>query len=153
MEKFQRILVPYDGSACSNKAVDEAIEIAKKFDSILFLLTVIDTATVVPHSFEPKKGTMMDVQKFAKSLKAASSQVDLMLRDEVFRCKEHGVNADYELVTGSPANIILRFAKKRKIDLIVMGSLGLVGIKKLKALGSVSRKVSEQADCPVLLVR
>jgi len=44
-------------------------------------------------------------------------------------------------------------AKKMKVDIIVIGSVGLTGIKKLKALGSVSRKVSELSDCPVLIIR
>ena len=44
---------------------------------------------------------------------------------------------------------ILRFAKNNKIDMIVMGSQRLKGISKIKALGSVTRKVSESADCPV----
>ena len=50
------------------------------------------------------------------------------------------------------AGTILEFAKKNDIDLIVMGSKGLGGIKKIKALGSVSRKISENATCPVMLI-
>ena len=46
------------------------------------------------------------------------------------------------------AEQILRFAKNNKIDMIVMGSQRLKGISRLKALGSVTRKVSESADYP-----
>lgn len=152
-ERYRQILVPYDGSKYSKKALSEAIEIAKKFDSDLFLLTVIDTLTVAPPDFYLKPGAGVGAKKFVKYLNDAFSKVDLVLRDEVFHCKENGVCADYEIITGSPANVILRFAKKRNIDLIVMGSQGMVGISKLKALGSVSRKVSEEAGCPVLIVR
>ena len=53
---------------------------------------------------------------------------------------------------GSAAEQIVRFAKNNKIDIIVMGSRRLKGILKIKALGSVARKVSEQAVCPVLLI-
>jgi len=53
---------------------------------------------------------------------------------------------------GSAAEQILRFAKNNKIDTIVMGSRRLKGILKIKALGSVARKVSELADCSVLIV-
>lgn len=150
MENYQRILVPYDGSKFSEKALKEAIKIAKKFDSDLFILTVIDASSVsIPKT---KKGVMLDVKKFARTLKNHTAKLDLKLRDEVLRCKEDGVSADYELVMGKPAEIILKFAKKREINLIAMGIQGLTGFGRLKAIGSISRRISEQASCPVLLV-
>lgn len=152
-EKYRQILVPYDGSPYSKKSLNEAIEIAKKFDSDLYLLAVIDPATVAPPSFYLKPGAVVGIIKFKQYLKSSISKMDLLLRDEVLRCKENGVCTDYEVIAGSPASTILQFAKKRKIDLIVMGSQGLSGINKIKALGSVSRKVSEQAACPIFLVR
>jgi nucleotide-binding universal stress UspA family protein len=57
-----------------------------------------------------------------------------------------------ELRYGSTPDKILRLAKDNKIDIIVMRSRRLKGVSRLKALGSVTRKVSEQADCPVLIV-
>ena len=150
MEKYHRILVPYDGSKFSERALREAIKVAKKFDSDLFLLTVVDASSV--SMSKTKNGTMLDVKKFARSLKNHTAKLDLRLRDEVLHCKEQGVSADYELVTGKPAEIILKFAKKREIDLIAMGIQGLTGLGRLKALGSISRRISEQASCPVLLV-
>lgn len=152
-EKYRRILVPHDGSKFSRKALDEAVEIAKKFDSDLYLLTVMDALTVAPPTFYAIPGAIFNIEKFEKYYKAATSKTDLMLRDEVFRCKEQGTRADYEIITGSPGDVILEFAKKKKISLIVIGSQGLSGIRKIKALGSISRKVSELATCPVLIVR
>ncbi|WKT58009.1 universal stress protein [Candidatus Nitrosotenuis chungbukensis] len=152
-EKYRRILVPHDGSKFSKKALDEAIEMAKKFDSDLYLLTVMDALTVAPPTFYAIPGAIFDIKKFEKYYLAATSKTDLMLRNEVSRCKEQGTRADYEIMTGSPGDTILEFAKKKKIDLIVMGSQGLSGIHKIKALGSISRKVSELAACPVLIVR
>ncbi|HIH68396.1 MAG TPA: universal stress protein, partial [Candidatus Nitrosotenuis sp.] len=48
---------------------------------------------------------------------------------------------------------ILKIAKKKSIDIIVIGSQGLQGIGKIRTLGSISRKVSELAHCPVLIIR
>jgi nucleotide-binding universal stress UspA family protein len=48
--------------------------------------------------------------------------------------------------------MILKFARGRKVDLIVIGSQGLHGVNRLKVLGSVSRKVSELAPCAVMIV-
>ncbi len=53
---------------------------------------------------------------------------------------------------GNPFEAILDYEKANKIDLIIMGSEGLRGISRLKSLGSVSRKISEFAKCPVMIV-
>ena len=52
-----------------------------------------------------------------------------------------------------PADKIMEMAIEENVDLIVMGNVGLSRFSKLKALGSVSRNVSERAKCPVMLVR
>ena len=151
--KYGQILVPYDGSKYYRKSLEEAIEIAKKFDSKIYLLHVIDALTVVPPIIYDNLDAPMEMKRFERVLKNTVSKNDLILRNEVLRCKEKEVNADYKIVIGSAADVILKFAKKMEIDLIVMGSQGLSGIRKIMALGSVSRKVSELAQCPVLLVR
>jgi nucleotide-binding universal stress UspA family protein len=56
------------------------------------------------------------------------------------------------VIYGHPSDKILEFAEKHHIDLIVMGSTGLSGFSKLKALGSVARNVSERAKCPVMIM-
>lgn len=151
--KYGQILVPYDGSKYYKKSLEEAIEIAKKFGSKIYILHVIDALTVVPPIIYDNPDALIEMKKFERVLKNTVSKSDLTLRNEVLRCKEKEVNADYKIVTGSTADMILKFAKKMEIDLIVMGSQGLSGIRKIMALGSVSRKVSELAQCPVLLVR
>ena len=58
-----------------------------------------------------------------------------------------------QVVIENPAQVIVDVANyKQKVDLIVMGSTGLRGISKVRALGSVSRHVCENANCPVMLV-
>ncbi len=150
--RYEEILVPYDGSKYYKKSLEEAIEIAKKFGSNIHLLHVIDALTAVPQVYD-SQDIVIDMKKIGLVLKNAVSKSDLILRNEALLCKEKGVDADYKIITGSAANVILKFAKKMNIDLIVMGSQGLSGIRKIMALGSVSRKVSELAQCPVLLVK
>lgn len=150
--KYGRILVPYDGSKYYKKSLEEAIELAKKFDSKIYLLHAIDVLTVIP-PIQDDPDYNIEMKKFQISLKNTVSKSDLILRNELLRCKEKDVEADYRVVIGSAADVILKFAKKTEIDLIVMGSQGLSGIRKIMALGSVSRKVSELAQCPVLLVK
>ena len=54
---------------------------------------------------------------------------------------------------GYPEDKIIEMTTEENVDLIVIGTTGLKGISKIKALGSVARNVSERAICPVLLVR
>jgi nucleotide-binding universal stress UspA family protein len=143
---FKRILIPYDGSNFSKKAMDVAIEISKKFGSELWFFTVLDK-DIPPRLTKP----VIEDSKKSKTLKSLSS-IELELRNKVLDCKDQGSCADYEIIKGSPIGTILRFAKKKKMDLIIMGSQGLHGINKIKSLGSVSRAVSEKSECPVLLI-
>jgi nucleotide-binding universal stress UspA family protein len=58
-----------------------------------------------------------------------------------------------QVIIGNPAEVIIDTANNRqKVDLIIMGSTGLKGISKLRVLGSVSRAVCENANCPIMLV-
>jgi nucleotide-binding universal stress UspA family protein len=47
---------------------------------------------------------------------------------------------------------IIKYAEEEKVDLIVIGNIGLGGISKVKALGSVSRNLAEKTVCPILIV-
>ncbi|MBK1990314.1 universal stress protein [Sphaerospermopsis aphanizomenoides BCCUSP55] len=62
------------------------------------------------------------------------------------------VKSELELVSGDPADEIIRLANIYKADLIVIGSRGLTGMKKI-VLGSVSTQVMEEANCSVLVVK
>jgi nucleotide-binding universal stress UspA family protein len=152
---YQKILVPFDGSKHSKKSLDQAITIAKAMNGIIYLCTVVRVNPVVPPGSllglvrEAEKGNL---QK--KLLSSAKTEAENMEQAQITYCKSKGVAAHYKIIIdGNVVEEILRVAKKKSIDLIVIGSQGLHGIGKIKTLGSVSRKVSELAHCPVLIVR
>ncbi|MNP39883.1 Stress response protein NhaX [compost metagenome] len=68
------------------------------------------------------------------------------------RLEAEGLNAEVELLQGSPAEVILKYAKEHAIDVIVIGSRGLGGIREF-VLGSVSHNVVQSARIPVLVVK
>jgi nucleotide-binding universal stress UspA family protein len=76
-----------------------------------------------------------------------------MLKDRMAKVKEKGINVKFLVDTGSTVDMILSVAKNEKVNIIVMGSRQLTGAGKIKVLGSVARRVSEQAECPVMIVR
>ena len=154
IQKYKKILVPYDGSKYSKEALNEASEIAKKFGSTLYLLMIVDVSAVKPPGM--LLGIMIEkrLKKWSTQLlESVKSKADKMLESEMQSCRKMGVETYYEIQTGNAVDSILKFANRQEIGLIVIGSRGLSGIGKIMALGSVSRKISEEANCPVMIVR
>lgn len=153
-ELFTRILVPYDGSKHSRKALSKAMEVAHNIDSEIFILSVINVGHVSPPgSLLGLTRTRLEKETVKKLTKSIKSQTEKMLQSATEKCKKKGLSASYIIKEGNVSNEILDFGKKKKTTLIVIGSQGLHGIGRLKSLGSVSRKVSELAHCPVLIIR
>ena len=153
MQKYKKILVPYDGSIFSKKALSEALEMAKAFNSKIYVLAVVEMASDVP------PGVLSEViNKKLNKLKREiilpkKFSIPTKLQHQIDECTKYGVDVQVEMLVGRTADLILKFSNKNKIDLIAIGSRGLRGMKKLTALGSVSRRVSEEAKCPVMIIR
>jgi nucleotide-binding universal stress UspA family protein len=149
-----KILVPYDGSKYSVKALTRAIELAHNLDSEIFLFSVVNVGYISPpgllRGLIKSKEEKSAIKKWSKSVKLDAEK---MLKNAVKKCESKGITVSHSIEQGDIAGKILDFSKKKKISLIIIGSHGLHGIAKLKTLGSVSRKVSENASCPVLIVR
>lgn len=150
---FKKILIPLDGSTMSQKAFKLALSMTKKFGAELTMLTVIPEHIVDSAIY--RAGTHRSlIKNYIKMTNALVRQKATDLLDKGMQeCEKEKVKASYKILQGDVASQITNAAKKMKVDLIVMGSVGLTGIKKFKALGSISRKVSERADIPVLIVR
>lgn len=150
---LNKILVPYDGSTYSKKALTRAIELAHNLDSEVILVHVVNLSYIAPpgglHGLAGRS-KKNPVEKWKKSVKNHAKK---MLESCVSKCKSNGITASYVIKDGNISEEILNFANKKKATLIIIGSQGLSGIGKLRTLGSVSRKISEQAHCPVLIVR
>ena len=68
-------------------------------------------------------------------------------------CQKNKIKSHLKILTGLPAEEILKIIKNQKIDLVVMAKRRkLKGIKSILSLGSVSRKIVENTSCPVLMV-
>lgn len=149
-----RILVPYDGSKHSEKALNNAIELAHNLDSEIFLLTIVNVGYISPpgmlSGLTRTKSEREAIKRYSKSVK---TNAEKLLKTAQKKCKSKGIMSSVIVKEGDVSGEILNFAKKKRITLIVIGSQGLHGIGKIKTLGSVSRKVSENSSCPVLIVR
>lgn len=145
---ISKILVPVDGSAHSKKALEFACELAKKFETQLHLLHVVQlpmrTQTMaVGISSVTNEVSRKDLDKIGHNLIEAARQ--LVYDHECTRVIT-------QVEAGSPAEHIIASAKKHDADLIVMGSRGLSDIAGL-LLGSVSHKVTHLAECTCVTIR
>ena len=149
---YKKILVPFDGSKFSENALKIAIELSKKFNASIYLITIIDVSHVNPPGalLGSQKKTMKKSLEMIKS--ATKHESEKKLLEKISICKNVGITVRYDILEGVPSDIILKSIKNSDIDLVVMGSQGLSGFSKIKVLGSVSRKVSETSRSPVLIV-
>ena len=148
---ISKILVPHDGTEMSDKALEKAVELAKAFDAQLILLHVIEQISISPSIM---LGSDPDLIRSArKSVRRELEQGwNKLAETKMHQLEKSKVNTTCDCLVGAAADKILQYAKSTKVDMIVMASRRLKGISKIKALGSVTRKVSELTDCPVLIV-
>ncbi|MCL4519381.1 MAG: universal stress protein [Thaumarchaeota archaeon] len=155
---FRKLLVPYDGSKQSDSALRRAVEIASaQGEGDLLLLYVVEKILLPPLTGEniksEKTGHMISREELLKEIyfdqKKSASR---MLEKAKKALNSKTVKITTKILYGYPSEVILKSAKDEDVDLIVMGNVGLSGISKLQALGSVSRAVSERAKCPVMIV-
>ncbi|MCG2579468.1 MAG: universal stress protein [Marinobacter sp.] len=145
---FKRILVAVDGSKSSFKAMDKAIALQKLTEAEIYLLCVYKHHSLFEASLSIGRPDNMDIPDKVLSEYA---------RDVVNHAKEHAIELGAVKVrgfvkAGRPSSVIVKFAKDKEADLIVVGSRGTHSDKDGMLLGSVSHRVASRAKCPVLVV-
>ncbi|MCG3108068.1 Universal stress protein [Metallosphaera sp. J1] len=139
---FDSILVPFDGSEHSKKALQVAIDIAKRYGSVIYVIEVVDEAVFYGSGVLPPLNAVKAMEKKAKD------DIDNALK-EITNAGLKGVG---EALEGDPASVILDYVHKNGIKLIVMGSRGLSTMKRV-LLGSVSTRVVQESKVPVLVIK
>jgi len=142
---IKNILVPVDGSKYSLKAFNTALDIAKKYDSKISVLTCLEQENISAWCINKKVHMQIikDAEKFAHDF---LSKLEKIAKDTDVSLSVHVIE------TKSISKQITNFAASRKIDLIVMGSHGRTGFNQF-VLGSISNAVSHSAKCPVLIIK
>lgn len=142
---FKNILIPFDLSNQSTRAFKIAIDVAKKYDSKLTLLTCLE-GDAWHHKYYDSRADSELIKKQKKvsekhleKLEAIAKKNNISIKSQILKSK-------------SVVNDIVLFAKSRKYDLIVIGSHGRTGLDKI-ILGSVANGVSQKSKCPVLIVK
>ncbi|WP_027417832.1 universal stress protein [Aneurinibacillus terranovensis] len=147
---FEKIVVAVDGSELGNKALEAAIAIGKQQQAMLQVLHIIKQVVVAPYVV----GEMAYVSReYDEEIMAAMKKEGQELVDNAkAKAEAEGLTVSTHVITGDPARQILDFSKENHAKLIVMGSRGLGPFKEMM-LGSVSHRVSQLSECPVLIVK
>jgi nucleotide-binding universal stress UspA family protein len=142
----RRILHPSDFSTASRAALRKAIETAKSSRAELLIAHVM--SPVVPVPGDGYVSPQLYDQLASSSRVWAQRRLDAV----VAQAKKARVRAKGFLLEGAPSEEIVRFARARRVELIVIGTHGRKGLAKL-FVGSVAERVVAAAPCPVLTVR
>lgn len=152
-----KILLPHDGTEMSDRAVNKAKEFAKAFDAELLILHVIEHVPIPPSLILGNERVWINRTRRSISRKLEEAWMKMVQEKLINGLTKENIKATPRVLVGNTINSIsdqiLKFAKDNQVDLIIMGSERLEKrISKVKALGSVSRGVSERASCPVVLI-
>jgi nucleotide-binding universal stress UspA family protein len=146
MTRMRVILYPTDFSASSRPAFAHALRAAKERRAELLVAHVLPT--VIPMAGDGYISPRAYDDMMAASRAHAKRQLDRLIA----ATKKAGVRARAVLLDGVAWEQLVALARKRKADLIVMGTHGRTGLSRL-FLGSVAERVIGSAPCPVLTVR
>lgn len=141
---MKRILVPTDFSSHAESALKIAAQIAKKSNSEIFLLHMIEVPSQMNDAVTGATGipeTMLFIQKAKETLQKSKEKEYLK-----------GIQITEQISFERAHEGILSFSTKNEIDLIVMGSHGISGIEEI-LIGSNTEKVVRLSDTPVLVIK
>jgi nucleotide-binding universal stress UspA family protein len=154
---FKKILVAVDGSDHSKRALDHALELAKRFDGKVTLINVYSTVVPISPAMDtlstpPTIPPHASPEVAAKLTEEAKQKGERILEEAERVAKERGILADKVLREGDAVREIVDVAQDGKFDLVVVGHKGLSRLREL-FMGAVSEGVSHKAPCPVLIVK
>lgn len=146
---YDRILIPTDGSDVAEAAIEQALDIAGKYDAELHALYVVDTDAVAyslgtEQVDRLRQGKFDEMTELKSKAESATGYVGAL-------AEEHGIDVVEHHAGGQPHRVIDNYAKNNDIDLIVMGSHGRSGVRRA-LLGSVTERTLRSTHTPVLVV-
>ncbi|MEA3351056.1 MAG: universal stress protein [Chloroflexota bacterium] len=145
---YKRILIPVDGSQHAKRAVEAAIDVAKRYQASVFLLHAIRNLSLPREILEMIAAG--EVTESRKEILQNSAEIILgNAKDQLNAAGITDVQSKY--VVGKPASKISEYAEQNKVDLIVLGHRGL-GPHGSSSLGSVTRALLNITKISCLVV-
>jgi nucleotide-binding universal stress UspA family protein len=142
---YSTVLIATDGSKCSMNAVKSGIDLAKVLSANVILLHVMDMHSII-ESIAVKSGHTSSIKNVEAIIEEKADEV----------LNETLIQYRYDKITkltmeGIPKDVINSIAQEHKVDLIIMGTHGRTGLKRL-LMGSVAEHVLRYSKIPVMIV-
>jgi nucleotide-binding universal stress UspA family protein len=137
--QFKNILIGYDGSAQSDKAMERGLALAQSLDAQVLLFAV---------ARPPEPATIVEVDAM---LDDAREHFEEQFKKIIQRAKDLGVELQTDIAVGHPVEQIVHRAEMDHVDLIVLGRRGKSRFERM-LVGSTAEKVLRYAHCPVMIV-
>jgi len=146
---YSKILVALDGSENATKALQTAITLSLRCEAALVLFHALQIRVLRP-DYEVAMVTSNARQLYSK---LAREQAEDIMQKALRAATEAGLDAVRSLIKeGRPAQTIVSVVKEENIELLVIGTRGLSGLREI-TMGSVAHKVTVASPCPVLVVK
>lgn len=151
---FKKILVGVDGSKKSFEAADHAINLAAKYKSKLLL--IVNILPIEPWYYGEHPYEWGKLEKLERVYKKEKKEMQNILDRIKVKADEHNLISKTEIImnasTTNPSMALVDYSERNNVDLIVVGTRGRTGFKKI-LLGSVASGVVTYAHCPVLVIK
>jgi nucleotide-binding universal stress UspA family protein len=145
---IQTIAVGTDGSATAARALDEALDMAQRFDARLIVLSAYDSRAAY-RATTAAAMTGMSIPVDAEWERHSKERVDSILADARASAGRRGVQCDTDAADGDAAEVLVTLAADHRADILVVGNKGM----KRRVLGSVPNTVAHKAPCSVFVVK
>ena len=145
---IRKILVPIDGSEHTKKVIETACDIASKYDAPVSLIHVFSVAHLT--ALSSRSGGEAALESLIDQEEEAAE--DIIKEAERYMTSRGVEVAQTYLTQGDPAEVILKYAERKRIDTIVIGSHGAGGVLAVP-LGSVCHKVCRSCQCTCIIVK
>ncbi len=144
MIKLKKILCPVDFSACSTHALSYATDLSIKNKASLYLIHVVETHVNDVRDMLKQIDLLLD----DKQIDELRVQLTSLIPDNI----QKSITIETIIVKGIPYVEIIKTARDKQMDLIVMGTHGRTGLEHI-LIGSVAQRVIQKAPCPVFSIR
>jgi len=146
MSIFQNLLVAYDGSACSKKALEKALEFVEANQCVqVHVVHVMNPPHKKLYSLYGLNMSQQIIEEIEEINKKTLEEAEQLV-------KENKRNFQFIRLQGDASEEIIDYATEHEMDLIIIGSRGLGAVKGM-LLGSVSYRVVQYAECHVLIIK
>lgn len=145
---YDRVLLSTDGSETAETATTHAVAVATQFDAELHVISIIDTESIS----RPFEADQVDWFKTSSSLDeiGLTDTAQASIRRITAAAEDAGLDVVQTVAKGEPHRAISDYTDQKGIDLIVMGSRGYSGLRRLM-VGSVTDQVTRSVSIPVLV--